>query len=102
MKSKILILAIVLLVVFLFISVFAVQSSNIVGEDGLIAKARKEINNLAEVETIEMTIAGKSTIDSNRHLFWIVTGNEYQIEVDKRIVSVYIIKKLTTTDKLFF
>ena len=44
----------------------------------MIAKARKEIKNLAEVETIEMTIAGKSTID-NRHLFWIVTGNEHQM-----------------------
>ena len=61
------------------VGVFVVQSSKIVGEDGLIAKARKEITNLAEVETIEMTIAGKSTIENNRHLFWIVTGNEYQM-----------------------
>ena len=45
----------------------------------MIAKARKEITNLAEVETIEMTIAGKSTIDNNKHLFWVVTGNEYQM-----------------------
>ena len=43
--------------------VFAVQSSGIIGEDGLIEKARKEIKNLADVETIEMTIAGKSTIN---------------------------------------
>ena len=55
------------------------QSTKIVGEDGLIAKARKEIKNLAEVDTIEMTIAGKSTIENNRHLFWIITGNEYQM-----------------------
>ena len=48
--------------------VYAVQSSKIVGEEGLIAKARKEISNLAEVDTIEMTIAGKSTIENNRHL----------------------------------
>ena len=65
-------------VVFL-ICVYAVQSSKIIGEDGLIAKARKEIKNLAEVETIDMTIAGKSTIENNKHLFWIITGNEYQM-----------------------
>ena len=40
----------------------------------MIAKARKEITNLAEVETIEMTIAGKSTIENNRHLFWIISA----------------------------
>ena len=38
--------------------------------------ARKEIANLAEAETIEMAIAGKSTIENNRHLLWIITGNE--------------------------
>ena len=59
--------------------VFVVQSSRIIGEDGLIEKARKEIKNLADVETIEMTIAGKSTINQNRLLFWIITGNEYQM-----------------------
>ena len=79
MKNKILIFASVLLVAICLISVFAVQSSKIVGEEGLIAKARKEIKNLAEVETIEMAVAGKSTIDNNRHLFWIITGNEYQM-----------------------
>ena len=61
------------------VGVFAVQSSKIVGEEGLIEKARKEITNLAEVETIEMTIAGKSTIDNSKHLFWIITGNECQM-----------------------
>lgn len=61
------------------IAVFALQSSKIIGEEGLIEKARNEITNLAEVETIEMTIAGKSTIENNKHLFWIVTGNEYQM-----------------------
>ncbi len=60
------------------VGAFSVQSSIILGEDGLIAKARVEIKNLAEVETIEMTVAGKSTIDNDRHLFWIITGNEYQ------------------------
>lgn len=56
-----------------------VGCSKIVGDEGLIAKARKEIKNLAEAETIEMVVAGKSTIDNNRHLFWIITGNEYQM-----------------------
>lgn len=79
MKKRILICVSVLLAVICLVGVFAVQSSKIVGEDGLIAKVRKEITNLAEVETIEMTIAGKSTIDNNRHLFWIITGNEYQM-----------------------
>ena len=79
MKKRILICVSVLLAIVCLVGVFAVQSSKIVGEDGLIAKARKEITNLAEVETIEMTIAGKSTIDDNRHLFWIITGNEYQM-----------------------
>ena len=79
MKKRILICIFVLLAVVCLIGAYAVQSSKIVGEDGLIAKARKEIKNLAEVETIEMTIAGKSTIDNNRHLFWIITGNEYQM-----------------------
>ena len=79
MKKRILICVVVLSVMLCFISVFVVQSSKIAGYEGLIAKARKEINNLAEVETIEMNIAGKSTVDGNRHLFWIVTGNEYQM-----------------------
>ena len=79
MKKRILICISFLLVVICLIGVYVAQSSKIVGEEGLIAKARKEITNLADVETIEMTIAGKSTIENNRHLFWIITGNEYQM-----------------------
>lgn len=79
MKRRILICVAALSAVLCLISIFVVQSSKIIGYDGLIATARKEIENLAEVETIEMTIAGKSTIDNNRHLFWIITGNEYQM-----------------------
>lgn len=79
MKKRILICCSVLLAAICIIGIFGSQSSKIVGEEGLIATARKEIENLAEVETIEMTVAGKSTIDNNRHLFWIVTGNEYQM-----------------------
>lgn len=79
MKRRILICIAMLLVMVCLIGVFAVQSSKIVGEDGLIATARREIKNLAEVETIEMAVAGRSTIENNRHLFWIITGNEYQM-----------------------
>ena len=79
MRKKMLICASVLLVVICLVGAFAVQSSKIVGEEGLIATARKEIKNFAEVETNEMTIAGKSTIDRNTHLFWFATGNEYQM-----------------------
>ena len=77
MKKKI-IICFLLIFAAICVSVFVVRSSYIVGYDGLIAKARKEIKNLAQVETIDMAIAGKSTIDNNRHLFWIITGNEYQ------------------------
>ena len=68
-------IALIFILTFLF---NIVGCSKIVGEDGLIAKARKEIN-LAEADTIEMVIAGKSTIDRTTHLFWFVTGNEYQM-----------------------
>ena len=79
MKKRIRICVFVLLAILFLVSVFAVQSSSIIGEEGLIEKARKEVKNLAEAETIEMTVAGKSTIDDDRHLFWIITGNEYQM-----------------------
>lgn len=79
MKKRILNCISVLLVAICLIGVFAVQSSKMAGYDGLIAKARKEIKNLAEVETIGMSVAGKSTINNNNHLFWIITGNEYQM-----------------------
>ena len=78
MKKKILICISALLIVICIVAVFAIQSNKIVGYDGLIAKARKEIKNLAGVESVEMVVAGKSTGDNNRHLFWIITGNEYQ------------------------
>lgn len=79
MKKRVLICASLLLVTVCLVGMFAARSSKIIGEDGLIEKARKEIENLADVDTIEMTIAGKSTIDNNRHLFWIITGNEHQM-----------------------
>jgi len=77
-KKRMLIYASVLLAVMCLVGVFAVRSSKIIGNDGLIARARKEIN-LAEADTIDMVIAGKATIDRNTHLFWFVTGNEYQM-----------------------
>ena len=78
MKKKILICISALLIVICIVAVFAIQSNKIVGYAGLIAKARKEIKNLAGVESVEMVVAGKSTRGNNRHLFWIITGNEYQ------------------------
>ena len=79
MKKKMIVFAAVLLIVICIVGVFVMRSTKIVGEEGLIATARKEIKNFAEVETIEITIAGKSTIDRNTHLFWFITGNEYQM-----------------------
>ena len=71
MKKRLLIGISVLSVILCCIILFAVQSAKIIGEEGLIAKARKEIRNLADAETIEMVVAGKSTRDNNRHLFWV-------------------------------
>ena len=51
-------------------------SPKIVGNDGLIKKAREEIN-VADADTIELTIAGESVIE-DRHLFWFISGNQYQ------------------------
>ena len=48
----------------------------IVGDDGLIAKAREEIN-IADADTIELTIAGESVIE-DRYLIWFISGNQYQ------------------------
>jgi len=78
-KKRILICVSVLLVILYLVGVFAVRSAHMIGEEGLIKKVRREITNLAEVESIEMTVAGKSTIDGDRHLFWIITGNQYQM-----------------------
>ena len=78
MKKRTLIFISVLLAVVCLIGIYTVQSARIVGYDGLIEKARKEIK-LEEADSIQMVIAGKSTIDRNTHLFWFVTGNEYQM-----------------------
>lgn len=66
-----------------------VGCSKMVGEEGIIEKARKEIKNLADVDTIEMVVAGKSTINNN-HLFWIITGNEHQMH---RYYPIEVIEK---------
>lgn len=51
-------------------------NQKIVGSDGLIEKAREEIN-VSDADTIELTIAGESIIE-DRHLFWFISGNQYQ------------------------
>ena len=58
MKKRLLIGISVLSLILCCIIIFAVQSAKIIGEEGLIAKARKEIRNLADAETIEMVVAG--------------------------------------------
>ena len=45
-KRRILICVCVLLAVLCMVGVFAVQSSGMIGEEGLLARARKEIKNL--------------------------------------------------------
>lgn len=65
--------------ILIFVCAFSLTGcSRVKGEEGLIAKARKEIN-LAEADTVDMVIAGKSTVDRDTHLFWFITGNEYQM-----------------------
>ena len=76
--EKHILIAVSLLLAICLVGVLIVDSYRIVGEEGLITTARKEIRNLAEADTIEMQIVGKSTRDRNRHLYWIMTGNEYQ------------------------
>ena len=79
MKRKTKILLAVLSAALVVFAVFCVQTSKIIGEEGLIAMARQEIKNLADIETIEIKIAGKSSIGSESHLFWFITGNEHQM-----------------------
>ena len=66
----------IICVLLVFLLVLTGCSSKIVGSDGLIKKAREEIN-VADADTIELTIAGESVIE-DRHLFWFISGNQYQ------------------------
>lgn len=79
MKKRMIVCVAALLIISSFVAVFTIHSSKIVGDEGLIAKARKEIDNLADIDTIDIVIAGKSTTNRNNHLFWFITGNEYQM-----------------------
>lgn len=79
MKKRIMICVCLSLLVVCFIGICNAKSSKIIGKEGIIEKDREEIFNLFEVDTIDMTIAGKSTIDNSRQLFWIITGNKYQM-----------------------
>lgn len=74
MKRRIIICVAVLLAVSCCIIVFAMKSSKIVGYDGVIAKARKEIKNIAEIDTLEMVIAGKPTVDRKITCFGLLRG----------------------------
>lgn len=75
-KKRILICTSILFAGLLFIVIFAGHNQKIVGYDGLIEKAREEIS-VYGADSIDLMIAGESVID-DRHLFWFVSGNEYQ------------------------
>lgn len=76
MKKGIVILILCLVCLCLAVPAVAVLSTVIEGEDGLIAKARKEIP-IADADTIELRIAGKTT-DGDEVLIWFKSGNAYQ------------------------
>ena len=80
MKNRSLILVLVVVLFAGILTLCLIRFAPIVGEEGLIAKARREITNLAEVDSIEMAIAGESTFNHYTHLFWFVTGNENQMQ----------------------
>jgi len=55
---------------------FSACSKTLNGEDGIIEKVREEIS-LADAENIEIKIIGSHFL-GDKHLFWLMTGNEYQ------------------------
>lgn len=79
MKKRILIGVSVALAALCFTIAFVARPSKTAGYDGLIAKARREIKNIAEIDAVEIAIAGRSTVNRKNHLFWFITGNEYQM-----------------------
>lgn len=54
-------------------------SDRITGDEGLVNKAREEIS-VSEAETVELIIAGNTTIDGSC-LYWFVSGNQNQAHV---------------------
>ena len=61
---------------FVFIAVLCACNRTVTGYDGLVEKAREEIN-ISDAGTIEITIGG-TTDTGRRSLVWFVTGNQYQ------------------------
>ena len=78
-KKTIILIAILITAVLLTAAGYEIHASRIVGDEGLIAAARREIKNIADIDEMEITIAGRSTLDSDTHLVWFITGNEYQM-----------------------
>ena len=76
MKKGIIILVLCLLCLCIAVPAVTVFGGVIEGEEGLIEKAREEIP-VADAETIELVIAGKS-VDGDAELYWFKSGNEYQ------------------------
>lgn len=64
------------IIVLLIMMIFVGCNNKITTEDGLIEKARDEID-LAESETIELQVAGFSDEDKSRFV-WFIAGNEEQ------------------------
>ena len=78
-KKTILLIAILIAAVLLTDAGYGIHTSGIVGDEGLVAAARREIKNIADIEEMKIAIAGRSTLDSDTHLVWFITGNEYQM-----------------------
>ena len=68
----------VILALCVFVSIFLLSGCNskISGNDGLINKARQEIN-ISNADSAEMQIIG-SNKDGDSILIWFMSGNEYQ------------------------
>ena len=68
----------ILLIILSFVLIAGLCACNrtVTGYDGLIGKAREEIN-MADADTIEITIAG-TTDTGRRSLVWFITGDQYQ------------------------
>ena len=68
---------IIVILLVMFLIFFLIRCSNTFeGYDGLVEKARAEIQ-LAGIENMDIQIAGSTDVNG-RSLVWFVTGNEYQ------------------------
>lgn len=68
----------IILIFLSFVSIVVLCACNrtVTGYDGLVEKAREEIN-ISDADTIEIIIGG-TTDTGRRSLVWFITGNQYQ------------------------